>query len=176
MSLTRDVMAKLESVVAGACEREGCVLYDLEFFSGSKGFGRILRVYVDRQDQQVTLEDCEKVSRGVSLMLDVEDVIPGGEYTLEVSTPGLERTLKKPEHFQRSVGQVIQLKTHESLTEYNAHIPQHVKRMKAKGSITSATADEFVMNVEGMEVKVPYSIVDKAQIVWDYEKGQKKGK
>lgn len=171
-------MQKLEGVVAGACEREGCLLYDLEFVSGSKGRGRILRIYVERADQPVSLEDCERVSRGLSLMLDVEDVVPGGEYTLEVSTPGLERVLKKPDHFEASVGRIIQLKTHESLTEFNPHIPQQVKRLNAKGELLATEPEGFVVRVDGMDMRVPYAIVDKAHVVWDFEaeKGQKKGK
>ncbi|MGZ3721281.1 MAG: ribosome maturation factor RimP [Bdellovibrionales bacterium] len=87
--------------------REGCVLYDLEFNDGP---ARSLRVYIDKAPSGVSIEDCANVSRGLNLRLDVEDAIPGGEYNLEVSSPGLDRKLTLPWHFERAVGQQVRLK------------------------------------------------------------------
>lgn len=165
---------KLEQIAKGCCEREGCFLYDLEWVSGSKGMGRILRVYVDRADQPVTLEDCERVSRGLSLLLDVEDVIEGGEYTLEVSTPGLERTLRRPEHFRQAINREIQLKTSRSITEFNPQLKTDVKRMNARGEVLSLDEESFLIRVDGTEMRVPFSIVEKANIIFNPTKGQKK--
>jgi len=69
----------------------------------------LLRIYIDRE-AGVTLEDCEMVSRDLSAVLDVEDFIPH-EYTLEVSSPGLDRTLHTPEHFKRFIGSGVRVKT-----------------------------------------------------------------
>lgn len=169
-----DWFQKLEEVARGCCEREGCVLYDLEWVSGSKGQGRILRVYVDRLDQPVCLADCERVSRGLSLMLDVEDAIEGAEYTLEVSTPGLERVLRLPEHFKQALNREIQLKTSQSIHDFNPQIASEVKRMNARGEITALEPDGFVILVDGTEMKVPFSIVEKANLIFNPQKGQKK--
>lgn len=169
-----DMIEKLEQVAQGCCEREGCVLYDLEWVSGSKGQGRILRVFVDRQDQAVSLEDCEKVSRGLSLMLDVEDVIPGNEYTLEVSTPGLERVLRKPEHFKQALNKEIQLRTKQSIYDFNPQIQTDTKRMNARGEVQSTDEEGLVLKVDGTEMKVPYTIIEKANIIFVPQKGQKK--
>ena len=176
MSELSNMLEKIESLAAGVCEREGCRLYDVEWVSGSKGMGRVLRVYVDRADQKVSLEDCENVSRGLNLMLDVEDVSPGGEYSLEVSTPGLERVLRRPDHFQGAVGQTVQLKTSEDLNELNPEHGAGVKRMRAKGVIVKTSESSFTLLVDNKEFEVPYSIVEKAQVVWDFEseKGKKK--
>jgi ribosome maturation factor RimP len=84
--------------------REGCRLYDLEFRD------RILRVYIDREPGGVNIDDCANVSKGLNLRLDVEDVVPGGRYDLEVSSPGLERKLTQSWHFERAVGQSVQLR------------------------------------------------------------------
>ena len=86
--------------------REGCVLYDLEFFDGPN---RALRVFIDRDPGGVSIDDCANVSRGLNLRLDVEDVIPGGHYDLEVSSPGLERKLSQLWHFSKAVGQQVRL-------------------------------------------------------------------
>jgi ribosome maturation factor RimP len=173
-----DFIQKLEKIASDVCEREGCLLYDLEFVSGSKGRGRIVRVYVDRQDQQVSIQDCERVSHGLNLLLDVEDIIPGGEYMLEVSTPGLERKLSKPQHYSSSLGKVISVKTTESIMDFNPEYPDTGKRMNAKGTLKEATAEGIVLDVDGMNLKVPYSAIEKAKVVFDFEanKGQKKNK
>lgn len=84
--------------------REGCRLYDLEFRD------RTLRVFIDREPGGVSIDDCANVSKGLNLRLDVEDVVPGGRYELEVSSPGLERKLTQSWHFERAVGQTIQLR------------------------------------------------------------------
>lgn len=171
-----DFFEKLEKLARETCEREGCELYDLEFVAGSKGRGRILRVYVERADRQVALEDCEKVSRALSVMLDVEDPIPGGEYVLEVSTPGLERVLRTPRHFKAAVNKVIQLRTRESIMEFNPQYESTSKRMNAKGVIESVEDAGITIRVDNMELKVPFAIIDKAHVVHDYEanKGKKK--
>jgi ribosome maturation factor RimP len=90
--------------------REGCLLYDLEFHDGPR---RSLRVFIDR-DGGVGIEDCANVSRGLNLRLDVEDVIPGGQYELEVSSPGLDRKLTQLWHFTKAVGQRVRLQARDA--------------------------------------------------------------
>jgi ribosome maturation factor RimP len=96
-----DQVRKLAEEVA---LREGCRLYDLEI-SG----GRTLRVYIEKLSGGASLDDCVNVSRGLNLMLDVEDPIPGGRYELEVSTPGLERKLTQLWHFEKAIGERVRL-------------------------------------------------------------------
>lgn len=84
--------------------REGCRLYDVEFRD------RTLRVFIDRAPGGVSIEDCANVSRGINLRLDVEDAIPGGRYELEVSSPGLERKLTLPWHYEGAVGSQVQIR------------------------------------------------------------------
>jgi ribosome maturation factor RimP len=91
----------------------GLDLWDLEF--QKQGPKWLLRVYIDREiGGGVTLSDCETVSRDLAAALDVEDIIPQA-YTLEVSSPGLDRTLSKPEHFVRFTGSMIRVKTYQPI-------------------------------------------------------------
>jgi ribosome maturation factor RimP len=96
-----DQVRKLADEVA---QREGCRLYDLEVAGG-----RTLRVYIEKLTGGASIDDCVNVSRGLNLMLDVEDPIPGGRYELEVSTPGLERKLTQLWHFEKAVGEKVRL-------------------------------------------------------------------
>ncbi|MBI2681923.1 MAG: ribosome maturation factor RimP [Acidobacteriales bacterium] len=106
----------------------GLEIMDVEFLGGAGKQGRVLRITLDRVPQPdasvpsgegavlgVTLDDCANVSREVSTILDVEDVVPVGEYVLEVSSPGLDRPLTRPRDFERFVGSRMKLMTREPL-------------------------------------------------------------
>src|SRR5512147_1358884 len=106
-------MAELEHIqqiadrVAGT---HGVELVDVDLRGGGKA--RMLRVTIDKPGG-VTHEDCANVSREISTILDVEDAVSGGSYTLEVSSPGLDRKLVKPEDFSRFIGNRVKVMTHE---------------------------------------------------------------
>lgn len=100
------VIERLETLVAPAVAECGCQLYDIEYVK--EGADRILRLYIDKAEG-IDLDDCERVSRGVELVLDAHDPITG-EYRLQVSSPGVERKLKKPAHYARYVGEKVHLK------------------------------------------------------------------
>ena len=86
-------------------ERLGFELADLELLEGTHG---LLRLFIDNE-AGISLEDCEAVSRQVGALLDVEDPI-SGDYSLEVSSPGLNRRLVKAEHFERFAGENVKVK------------------------------------------------------------------
>lgn len=103
----------------------GLEVVDVEFAGGAGKQGRNLRITIERvgaaplQDGTgeagVTLDDCANVSREVSTILDVEDAVVGGEYTLEVSSPGLDRKLTRREEFERFVGSLMKIMTREPI-------------------------------------------------------------
>jgi ribosome maturation factor RimP len=103
MSVTRE---KLISLLEPAVESLGYELAELEV-NLSHGHG-MLRMFIDRPEG-ITLEDCEQVSQQISGLLDVEDPI-AGDYNLEVSSPGADRKLVKPEHFDRFAGSMIKVR------------------------------------------------------------------
>src|SRR5712664_1955616 len=95
------VVAKISEVAVRVADPEGIEIVDVELLGGGKS--RLLRIYIDKP-QGVTHGDCEFISHNVGTILDVEDVVPGTTYTLEVSSPGVERKLSKPRDFERFVG------------------------------------------------------------------------
>lgn len=105
--LTESQLEQIRQFAEEVAVREGCLLYDLEFVDGP---GRLLRVFIDKDAGGVSINDCANVSRGLNLRLDVEDIIPGGAYELEVSSPGLDRKLTHFWHFEKAVGQTVQVK------------------------------------------------------------------
>jgi ribosome maturation factor RimP len=96
------VASKIEEIAQRVAESEGLELVEVEVKGGGAGH-RLVRIAIDKP-AGVTHADCENVSHQVGTILDVEDLMPGGRYTLEVSSPGLERRLHKPQDYQRFQG------------------------------------------------------------------------
>jgi ribosome maturation factor RimP len=95
------VTSRIEEVAQRVAQSEGLELVEVEV-KGGGGF-RLVRIAIDKPEG-VTHADCELVSQQVGTILDVEDLVPGGRYTLEVSSPGVERKLLKPQDYQRFQG------------------------------------------------------------------------
>jgi ribosome maturation factor RimP len=131
----------------------GLDLWDLEF--QKQGPKWLLRVYIDREiGGGVTLKDCETVSRDLSAALDVDDLIPHA-YTLEVSSPGLDRTLSKPEHFIRFAGSAIRIKTYQPIER------EKVFRGRLQGIVGTIVQVEVG---EGQVINIPLSNIALASL------------
>ena len=105
--LTKTIPERIEALVEALLKAEGLELVDLEFRKEARGW--VLRVFMDKPGG-VTLDDCSDLSREIGDQIEGNDLNPHS-YTLEVSSPGLERPLKKEKDFLRSVGKMIQLST-----------------------------------------------------------------
>ncbi|MDG2364997.1 MAG: ribosome maturation factor RimP [Methylococcaceae bacterium] len=116
----------------------------------------LLRIYIDAESG-VVLDDCTRVSRQVSGVLDVEDPIKT-VYQLEVSSPGAERPLFKVEHFQRFIGQKVQV---------NLFVPIE-KRRNVIGFITSVNDAVIVIDEEDQQFEIPFKSISKANLVADF--------
>jgi len=108
-----DVVARVTELVEPLAASLGLELAEVEY--RQEGRQMVLRLYIDR-DGGVTLDDCSAVSRELTEILDVEDIIQG-HYTLEVSSPGLNRLLKKPSDFERYTGRLVKIRTFEPLAD-----------------------------------------------------------
>lgn len=106
MSKRETYEEKTEELLAPIAEANDVEIYDVEYVKEGSDF--YLRAYIDKPEG-VNIIDCENVSRALSDALDKEDFIPDA-YILEVSSPGLGRTLKKDKHLQKSIGQEVEIK------------------------------------------------------------------
>lgn len=106
MSRREEYEKRTEALIGPIAEANGVSVYDVEYVK--EGSGYYLRAYIDKPEG-VNILDCEKVSRALSDELDREDFIPDA-YTLEVSSPGLGRVLKKDKHLQSGIGQKVEIR------------------------------------------------------------------
>ena len=130
---------------------------DLELWGvehASQGKYSVLRIFIERE-AGVTIDDCERVSRQVSAIFDVEEPI-AGEYTLEVSSPGIDRLLFTPQQFQRYRGEEVSVRMRTPVDG----------RRKFKGTLTNVVDDIIHIQVDGSDFELPHGDIEKANIVY----------
>ncbi|ASQ29800.1 DUF150 domain protein [Campylobacter avium LMG 24591] len=137
--------------IKALCEEAGLEFYDDELVS--ENGRKIYRVYI-MKDGGVSLQDCANFSELLSPILDVEPPTDG-EYSLEVSSVGLERTLKKIEHFQKSIGELVKIST-------KAKESIEAKLLAVDGDLISLETQEGVLKLEFSEIKKARTF-----ILWD---------
>jgi ribosome maturation factor RimP len=148
--MLRDTLAaRLAPLVEGL----GYELWELEYSPG-RGHG-LLRLYIDAA-AGITVDDCERVSRAVSEVLDAEDPIPG-HYTLEVSSPGLERPLRTAGQFARYAGETVYVETVQAIEG----------RRRFKGALAAAGAGTIEVDVDGRRWTLPLDGIRKAHLAPD---------
>jgi ribosome maturation factor RimP len=145
--MTRDELVEL---LEPTIERLGYEMSDLDArFGGQNG---LIRIYIDRAEG-IGLDDCEKVSHAVSALLDVEDPVPG-QYNLEVSSPGSDRTLTKPDHFERFTGEMVNVQMRFPIDG----------RRRFRGKLLSADEEHIVVEVDGEPHTLTMATIDTARL------------
>lgn len=144
------IQQQLVDLLEPVADSLGCELWGVDY--SSQGRHAMLRIYIDKVGG-VALEDCEKVSRQSSSVLDVEDPIKT-EYTLEVSSPGMDRPLYKLGHYEQSIGERIQVRL---------RLPFDGRRRFA-GLLKAVENDEIVLEVDNEEYVLPIESIDRANV------------
>jgi ribosome maturation factor RimP len=142
----------LKQLIKPVVEALDCELWGIEMQMGGKA--KLLRIFIDRDEDGVGIDDCERVSRQTSAILDVEDVI-AGEYVLEVSSPGMDRPLYELDHYARYLGEEISLRL---------RFPYEGRR-NYKGRLKAIEGDEIVVVVTDNEFLFPVEGIEKANLV-----------
>ena len=152
----------LEGLVAPLAAQHGLALWGIEFVSGP-GRG-VVRIYVDTPEG-VTVDQCARLSRDLSVLLDVEDPIPG-RYSLEVSSPGLDRIFFRPEQMAAYLGQEVSLSLREPADG----------RRTLRGVLLRVEGDAVVLDESGAELAVEFAHVKRAQLRFAHPAPAKPGK
>lgn len=152
----KGIIQRVEGLLDPILKGEGLELVEVEFRRERAGW--VLRIYIDRRGGGVTLGDCVRVSRELGELLDVEDFIPYS-YHLEVSSPGVNRPLRKPEDFERFKGEWARLRLTEPVEG----------RKNIRGRIMGCEEDRVLLFCEGKLFEVPFDRISKANLDPDIE-------
>lgn len=151
MAKVKKIAEVAEEILQEFLAEKGLSLYDAEYVK--EGPDRVLRVYIDKEDGYIGTEDCEKVSRFLSDKLDELDPIEDN-YVLEVSSPGLDRELKKDEHFSRYIGEEVEVSLYKAIDG----------EKKLVGKLVSKDAEGLKINVDGSEMLIGNEQITKVNL------------
>lgn len=146
----RALVAQLWQLVEPVIRTEGMELIEVEYRCESQGW--VLRLFIDQEDG-ITVDDCARVSRVVGDLLDVADPIVN-PYHLEVSSPGLNRPLRKWEHFQRCIGSIVDVRSGTSIHN----------RRKFKGRLIDARPEGITVDCDGQPFDIPLTHLERARL------------
>jgi ribosome maturation factor RimP len=132
----------------------GMEVVDVEWKVGRQ---RFLRVYIDKSEG-ISHNDCQAVSEQLSVILDVEDLVPGPGYILEVSSPGLDRKLRKPADYERFVGRLARISLSEPVENSKFF----------EGRLAGFAAGMVKLDVKGRVVELPFAAIRKANLVIEF--------
>ena len=142
--------AELSEMLEPAITALGYTLWGIEYVP--RGKHSLLRVYLDKEGG-IDIEDCAQASRQISSILDVEDPI-SGEYTLEVSSPGIDRVLFNLDQFREYLGWHVQLRLTENFEN----------KRKFAGQLKAIVQNEIVLIIGDEEYTIPYELIEKANL------------
>jgi ribosome maturation factor RimP len=148
----------LEQVVTPVVEAAGMELVDVTF--RREHGGKILRVLIDKEGG-VDLEAISTVSQRLSRRLDLEGFDPG-PYSLEVSSPGLERPLRRPADFHKRIGEKVKVRTTRPLEEARTHV----------GPIAAADEESVTVRTDRGDRRIPFDLMESARTVFEWESGR----
>ena len=154
MSKKESIEKRFEEILTPIAEQNGVRIYDVEYVKEAGDY--YLRAYIDK-DGGVNIGDCEAVSRALSEILDADDFIEDA-YTLEVSSPGLGRTLKKDRHLQQSIGQAVELKTYKPIDG----------QKEFEGVLKAFTADSLTIDMNGTEKQFTRADISLIKLALDF--------
>ncbi len=155
-----DVAEQIWGLVGPYVAAEGIELDDVEVLGG----GRFLRVVVEG-DGPLEVDRIADLSRGIARLIESDDPFPGA-YTLEVTSPGLERKLRRPAQFRKAVGSDVHIKTFTKVADEKHH----------RGLLAAVEDDAIVVSVDGDERRIETAEIASARTVFVWEKGPKPGK
>jgi ribosome maturation factor RimP len=150
------ITAKITEIAERVAQAKNIEIVEVQFLGG--GGARVLRVFIDKPEG-VSHADCEFISHEVGTILDVEDVIPGGRYTLEVSSPGLERKLSKAKDFERFTGQKARIVLREPVEN----------QRNWSGTLIGCEDGQITLEpVAGRQVRFALAQVEKANLKFEW--------
>jgi ribosome maturation factor RimP len=149
-------VTRVWELAAPLAQAEGMEIIDIELRHEGGRAGRILRVYLDKEGGP-NVDELSRVSRQLSDVLDQHDAVSGA-YTLEVSSPGINRPLRRLEHFARFVGKRVRVRTRDMVNGRRSFL----------GVLKAVSGDTIALSQDGVEVQIPFSAIEKSNYEHDW--------
>ncbi len=149
-------VSRIWELATQIADGEAMEVIDVELRREGSRAGRVLRLYLDKEGGP-NVDDLGRVSRQLSELLDSQDIVEGS-YTLEVSSPGINRPLKKPEHFQRFIGKRVRIRTGDMIDGRRSFL----------GILSEVSGDTIRIEVEGKPYQIPFSMIEKSNYEHDW--------
>jgi len=149
-------VSRIWEVATQIADGEGMEVVEVELRPEGSRRGRVLRLYLDKHGG-LNVDELGRVSRQLSELLDTQDIVEGS-YTLEVSSPGINRPLKKPEHFQRFIGKRVRVRTGDMIEGRRSFL----------GILNEVTGEKIKIEVEGKQYEIPFSMIEKSNYEHDW--------
>ena len=146
---------KIIDLATPVAQENGCYIYDVEY--AKEGKSRTLRIFADKEEGGISLDECEAISRRMSDILDECDPIREN-YMLEVSSPGIERRLRTPRHFQKYIGRVVDMGLYKAIDGEKT----------ISGVLKSFENEKITLEVQGEEMSIMQSETTIVKLHFDF--------
>ena len=167
----QSLASRIEALVSPQVRSLGYELLDLEYQARSPQGGALLRLFIENPaGKPISFEDCVAVDHGLDTLFESPDfeAVLADTFTLEVSSPGLDRPLKKPSDFLKYVGQRVQVKTYRPLTEAemgnSKYFEHHQKQKNFFGILHGYAGDSVELEADNERISIPFALVTKANL------------
>ena len=148
---------EVENLLKEPIKQEGYDLYDVQYVKEGKDY--YLRIFIEKENSTITLNDCEKVNDLINPILDEKDIIKD-QYYLEVSSTGIEKNLRKLEHYQKAIDKEIQVKLFKKDEDGEKEI---------QGFLKKVSPEEITIEKNGKNVKVAINNITQAKTIYNWE-------
>ena len=148
---------EVEKILKEPIKQEGYDLYDVQYVKEGKDY--YLKIFIEKENSTITLNDCEKVNDLINPILDEKDIIKD-QYYLEVSSTGIEKNLRKLEHYEKAINKEIQVKLFKKDEDGEKEI---------QGFLKKVNPDEITIEKNGKNVKVAINNITQAKTIYNWE-------
>lgn len=152
--MNKTLLTKVKELIEPQITEMGLELFDVEYVK--EGTHWYLRIYIDKEGG-VDIDDCAAVSQKVSDLLDKENIIPQA-YMLEVSSPGIERPLRKEEDYEKHKGELVSVHTSKQFEGYS----------RFTGILMGLIEDKVVLGYNGNEISIPLEFIERAHLTFEF--------
>ena len=149
-------VARIWELAAPLAATQGLEVIDIELRREGGRNGRVLRLYLDKEGGP-NMDNLSQVSRELSAVLDEQEVVEGA-YTLDVSSPGINRPLKRPEHYRRFIGKKVRVRTRDLVQGRRSFL----------GSLLDVSGEKIAVDQDGARVEIPFALIEKSNYEHDW--------